>query len=142
MAEGTTSVTVTNIADSTYAQMIETAHHTITADTTAENGGQETGPTPFEILMASLGACTGMTMRMYAVRKNWPLEKTVVSVTHRAETAAQADGTKANVDLVTLHIEMQGALDDTQRARLLEIAGKCPVHRFMTNNPQIVTTSS
>ncbi|MCB9844810.1 MAG: OsmC family protein [Phycisphaeraceae bacterium] len=102
--------------------------HVVQTDEPRDEGGTDTGPTPMELMLLSLASCTAITVKMYADRKGWRLEDVHVSV-RRA-----SDGT-------TLHVAMHavGDLDEAQRARLLEIAGKCPVHRMLHDPPKIET---
>jgi len=100
------------------------------ADHEAAEGGTDTGPAPHELLLSALGACTSMTLRMYAERKGWPLQSVQVSL-----TATAADGKYT----ITRQITMAGDLDAEQRQRLLGIADKCPVHRTLTGEVVIQT---
>ena len=124
----------TAIASTTEAklrQKIQIGPHALTADEPAANGGDDDGPTPHELLLAGLAACTSMTLRLYAARKAWPLEG--------VETAVDGD----HVDgafVLTRHVTLKGPLTDEQRARLLEIANKCPVHRTLRSEIDIRTT--
>jgi putative redox protein len=103
------------------------------ADEPVEVGGMGSGPTPYELLAAGLGACSAMTVRLYATQKAWPLEKVRVAVRH----SRQKDQLPA--DLFQRELEVDGPLDDIQRARLLEIADKCPVHRTLEAGSAIRT---
>ncbi len=126
-----------------FAQRIEVRGHVVRADEPRSVGGTDTGATPSELLLASLGACTSMTMKMYAQRKAWPLDHVEVELRHERihkRDADQADGAKSRLSQrITKRIRIEGDLDDTQRARLLEIADRCPVHRTMKGDPEIVT---
>ena len=99
------------------------------ADEPIAAGGLGSGPNPYDLVGAALGACTAMTLRLYAARKGWPLDGVHVAIRHE-----RRDG-----DLFVREIRLDGALDDTQRARLLQIAEHCPVHRTLTNGSQIET---
>jgi putative redox protein len=115
-----------------YHTEILAGKHALLADEPESAGGGDTGPTPWGLLMAALGACTTITLRMYADRKEWPLEEIGVELTHRR--LDPADAPKNEAGLPKLHeidqtLELVGPLDDEQRARLLEIAHRCPVHR-------------
>lgn len=115
----------------------------LVADEPLEYGGGNEGPSPYEYLLAALGACTGMTIRMYAQSKGWPLEDAVVRLSHRkihAEDCRDCDEKGGQIDRIERELELHGELDDTQRQRLLEIAGRCPVHRTLTGEVRIGTT--
>ncbi|ARG55925.1 prolyl oligopeptidase family protein [Mycobacteroides abscessus] len=101
------------------------------------------GPTPYDLLLAALGACTSMTIRMYAERKRWPLESVVVDARHsrvHAQDCAELDKTKGFIDRIERHIMLQGPLSAIQRDRLMEIASRCPVHRTLRSEVDIRTT--
>lgn len=106
-------------------------------------GGTGSGPTPYDLLSASLGACTSMTLRMYADRKAWPIDDILVEVTHAKDHAADCEacveGQDVKVDIFERTIRVKGALDEEQRGRLLEIADKCPVHKSL-HSPVVVRT--
>ncbi|MDO9586853.1 MAG: bifunctional alpha/beta hydrolase/OsmC family protein [Brevundimonas sp.] len=102
------------------------------ADEPSSVGGLGTGPTPYDLLGAALGACTAMTCRLYADRKGWPLERIVVEVDHVAKTSSEPDQ-------FTRRIGFTGALDGVQRSRLFEIADRCPVHRTLTESATVST---
>lgn len=100
---------------------------TVRMDEPVEGGGEGTGPTPSETLLAALSGCTAMTLTMYAKRKQWPLTNVIVSATLERPGASEPGKPQRIVQTV----QLEGALDAEQRARLLEIAGKCPVHRTL-----------
>ena len=115
-------------------------HHHMQADEPAAYGGTNKGPSPYGFLSAGLAACTSMTIRMYARRKEWPLEHVSVDVSHDKVHAQDATGQQnQKVDRWVRRISLQGALDDAQRQRLLEIADKCPVHRTLEASSEVVT---
>lgn len=108
--------------------------HRFLADEPAAVGGGDAGPTPYDLLAAALGACVSMTVRMYAARKAWPLERISVDVSHakiHAADCVDCETREGKVDELRVSLTLEGPLDDEQRARLLEIAGKCPVHRTL-----------
>lgn len=115
-------------------------HHHMVADEPEAYGGTDRGPSPYGFLSAGLGACTSMTIRMYARRKGWPLEGVSVDVRHdkvHAQDAGTAQDTR--IDRFTRRITLEGPLTDDQRARLLEIADRCPVHRTLEAGAHITT---
>ncbi len=116
-------------------------HHTL-ADEPSTYGGTNKGMTPYQFLSAGLAACTSMTIRMYARRKGWPLEKIHVDVTHNkvhAQDCETCHATEGKVDIFTREIHLSGPLDDTQKQQLLGIADKCPVHRTFENDISVIT---
>jgi putative redox protein len=140
-SEGT--VTVTETGSGTYTQQITAGHHRLAADEPPPIG-DDAGPTPYDLLLAGLGACTSMTVRMYADRKGWPLERVRVTLRHsriHAEDCAECATTKRWIDHIDRDIELGGDLDDTQRQRLLQIAERCPVHQTLTGGVHITTFS-
>jgi putative redox protein len=132
-----TTVTVTESGEGLYTQDIQASHHSLKADEPLDLGGLGQGPAPYDLLLSALGACTSMTLRMYAHRKKWDLKKVTVRLTHKKE----ADAENKKVDVITRDITVEGALDDAQRQRLLEIANKCPVHKTLMESPRPVVTS-
>ena len=114
--------------------------HALLADEPISVGGEDLGPTPYDLLSASLATCSAMTMKMYAQRKGWPLEEALVHVRHERQhfEDCEPDSNKF-VDNFKKEIELQGPLDEKQRARLKEIASRCPVHRTLLNEITIDT---
>lgn len=124
-----------------YTAEVVAGKHLMLADEPEEAGGQDFGPSPYEYLAASLGACTAMTLRMYADRKKWELQKVVVHLDHEKdypEDVSDAEN-KKKISHIARAIELHGELDDDQRKRLLEIANKCPVHKTLSETPVIKT---
>ena len=114
--------------------------HHILADEPEAYGGTNRGLTPYGLVSAGLGACTSMTIRMYARRKGWPLEHVSVDVSHNKVHAQDAStGTGDKIDQFQRAIHLTGPLDESQKARLLEIADKCPVHRTLERSSEVVT---
>lgn len=113
------------------------------ADEPTSVGGAGTGPDPYEWVSAGLGACTSMTLQMYADRKNWPLERVTVRIDHAKKHASDCVdcGPKDKVDVFSRQLLIEGELDEAQRARLVEIADRCPVHRTLESTAVIETTA-
>lgn len=132
-------VRVAEADPSGFLQDVNTREHHVYADEPAAYGGTNKGMTPYGFLSAGLGACTSMTIRMYARRKKWPLTKVWVDVKHDAMHAQDADGGHSKIDQFVREIHLEGDLDETQRARLLEIADKCPVHKTLESSSEIKT---
>lgn len=115
----------------------------LVADEPLEYGGSNEGPSPYEYLLVALGACTAMTVQMYARRKGWALEEALVRLSHHkihAEDCRDCDEKERKIDRFERELELRGELDEIQRQRLLEIAGMCPVHRTLTGKVRIDTT--
>lgn len=141
-AEPGGSVYVEESGTSRLAQSIQAGRHSWTADEPL-GVGEDSGPTPYDLLLAALGACTSMTLRMFADRKGYPLEHVWVHLSHRrshSEDCADPLGKPCTVEHIDRQIRLTGPLDDAQRARLLEIADRCPVHRTVTHELTVTTT--
>lgn len=139
-SEGT--VTVTESDTGTYTQQITAGRHQLIADE-PQPISDDAGPTPYDLLLAGLGACTSMTIRMYANKKGWPLERVEVSLRHsriHAEDCAECETTKGWISHIDRSITLVGDLDDSQRQRLLAIAERCPVHQTLTSEVDIATS--
>jgi len=119
--------------------------HHLLADEPRSVGGDDTGPGPYDFVLAGLGACTSMTMRLYADRKSFPLERATVTLNHskiHAEDCEECEKRKGMLDQIEVAIGLEGPLDADQRKRILEIADKCPVHRTLTSEIRIVTRAA
>jgi len=122
-----------------FLQDVQSGPHHILADEPTKFGGTDKGLTPYGLVSAGLGACTSMTIRMYARRKGWPLSSVSVDISHAKEHAADAADPGAKVDHFDRTIRLEGDLTDEQRERLLEIADKCPVHRTLERASTVTT---
>jgi putative redox protein len=116
------------------AQDVAVGRHRLRADEPRNLGGDDTGPTPYGLLLSALGACTTMTLQLYAKRKQWPLEGVEVRLHHEKVHARDCEDCETRVgkiDRIDRELVIQGPLDDAQRTRLLEMADRCPVHRTL-----------
>lgn len=136
-------VTVRESGNGKFTQDIIVGKHVLTADEPVAGGGMDTGLSPYDFLLAALGSCTSMTLRMYADLKKIPLKETIVKLTYEkihATDCVNCDSNDARVDHIDRKIELLGEeLTQDQRAKLLEIANKCPVHRTLSS--KILITS-
>jgi uncharacterized OsmC-like protein len=138
--EGT--VLVRETRHSQFQQEIAVGKHRLLADEPVQAGGTDSGPGPYDLLLAALGACTSMTIRLYADRKQIPLERTLVHLRHEkiyAADCADCETKEGKIDRIDRQISFEGDLDAATRARLLEIAEKCPVHRTLKSEIDIRT---
>lgn len=142
MAENPSYVTV-ETGSGKFQQTVRIGNHQFLADEPESFGGTDSGPSPYDLLLAALGSCTSMTMKMYADRKNIPLESVHVELEHsraHAEDCHDCDKADKRIDVIDRSITLRGDLTDEQRKKLLEIAEKCPVHRTLENRIDIHTT--
>ena len=135
-------VIVRGAADGFAQEIIAGAHH-LRSDEPTSAGGTGTGPTPYDLFLAALGSCTSMTLAIYARRKKWPLEGVTVRLRHsrvHAKDCADCETKDARLTVIDREIELEGSLDEVQRARLLAIANRCPVHLTLSSRIDIRTT--
>jgi uncharacterized OsmC-like protein/alpha-beta hydrolase superfamily lysophospholipase len=135
-------VVVRETRNGKFQQSISIGPHRMLADEPVAAGGDDTGPGPYDLVLAGLGACTSMTMRLYADRKSLPLERVTVTLKHsniHAQDCAECETREGMLDQIERVIAMEGSLDGEQRRKLMEIADKCPVHRTLTSEIHIVS---
>lgn len=135
-------VLVTETGAGLFTQVMLDDTHAVMADEPKARGGDDLGPSPYGLLLMSLGACTSMTLRLYADRKQWPMERVVVRLRHTKTHEIDAERPEAAdsyLDRIDRSLEFIGPLDEEQLTRLMEIADKCPVHRTLTGRIQINT---
>lgn len=125
-----------------FQQAVTAGRHRFLADEPSDVGGLDSGPGPYDLLLAGLGACTSMTLRMYAERKKLPLARVRVTLAHRrthAEDCVDCDEKDRRIEIIDREVTLDGELSEDERVRLLEIADKCPVHRTLNSHPRIET---
>jgi putative redox protein len=135
-------VVVRETREGKFTQLVAAGRHIVRADEPVAAGGLDSGMSPYDCLLAGLGACTSMTLRLYADLKGLPLERATVELRHdkiHAVDCAECETKDGKLDLIERVIRLEGALDAAQRAKLLEIANKCPVHRTLTSEITIPT---
>lgn len=135
-------VRVAEAGEGRFAQLITLGRHHLRADEPASVGGDDSGPSPYDLLLAGLGACTSMTVRLYAAQKKWPLARVTVDLAHdkvHATDCAECETREGRIDRIERVLTLEGDLDEAQRARLLEIANKCPVHRTLHSEVWVPT---
>ena len=140
--EAPRNVVVRETRNGKFQQTVTTGPHKMLADEPVAAGGEDSGPGPYDFLLAGLGACTSMTMRLYADRKSLPLDRVTVTLKHSkiyAKDCEECETRDGMLDQIERDISIEGALDADQRKRLMEIADKCPVHRTLTSEIRIVT---
>lgn len=125
-----------------FAQHITAGGYELSADEPLAVGGTQTGPDPYQLLLAALGSCTSMTVALYARRKQWALKRVRVRLAHSkvwVQDCAHCETEEGRIDRIEQELELDGDLSADQRQRLIEIAGKCPVHRTLKSEVDIVT---
>jgi putative redox protein len=147
------AVTVSHVPGTAYQTRIDTGDIAFIADEPVDSGGGGLGPNPYELFLAALGHCTVLTILLYARRKGWPVEGVTVRARHEREIVddmANGEPIRRKIERIVQEIALAGPLDDEQRSRIIEIAGKCPVHRTITGDlvvleveaPQLVADPS
>jgi len=136
-------IKVVESGEGKFTEHLLDGRHRLIADEPVAAGGQDRGPGPYDLLLMALGACTTMTLRLYADRKRWPLERVSVKLRHAkiyAQDCADCETKQGKLDRIERVIGLEGVLDPAQRQRLLEIADMCPVHRTLTSEIKIETS--
>jgi putative redox protein len=136
-------VKVVESGDGKFTEYLMDGRHRLVSDEPAAVGGNDRGPGPYELLLMALGACTSMTLRLYADRKRWSLHRVSVRLRHakiHAEDCTDCETKQGMLDRIERVISLEGELDPAQRQRLLEIADMCPVHRTLTSEIKIETS--
>jgi putative redox protein len=134
------TVVVASTGVGTFQQMMLDGRHVLHADEPIAAGGNDTGPGPYELLLMALGSCSSMTIHLYAAQHKWPLEQVVIRLRQErvhVQDCVNCERPDAMIHRIEKKIELVGALDDKQRARLLEIGDRCPVHRTLTSKIEI-----
>lgn len=126
---------IVSIGKIAYTTTVQYGKHQIIVDEPEDLGGQDEGINPTPLLLSSLGSCKAITVKMYADRKNWPLEEVVVRLTHEVQQSEQQQTT-----YIQCFLSFKGDLDDIQKQRLSKIAEKCPVHKILSN-PIVITSN-
>ena len=142
MAEKTEPHVIVHGTAAGFAQEIEIGSHELFADEPLSYGGTDSGPSPYDLILAALGACTSMTIGLYARKRSWPVEKITVSLWHskiHAKDCDDCETKEGRIDRIEMEIHLDGSLTDEQRAKLIEVAGKCPVHQTLTSEINIKT---
>jgi len=137
-----TKVIVQSLGDYTHAQLITAPGRGLVADEPAEDGGDNFGPSPYELLTAALGACTAMTLQIYARRKGYPLEEVAVEVeherTHAEDCTKCQEPREGRIEVLHRRIVLRGPLTEEQRDDLLRVAARCPVHKTLKAAPEVI----
>jgi uncharacterized OsmC-like protein/alpha/beta superfamily hydrolase len=140
--EAAQGVRVAETGAGRFSQLVVAGRHGFRADEPVAAGGDDSGPSPYELLLAALGTCTSMTLRMYAAQKQWPLERVTVDLRHEkihAVDCMECETREGRIDRIERTIRIEGPLEPDQRGRLLEIADRCPVHRTLHGEVRIIT---
>lgn len=138
-----TTVLVQSVLDYRYAQLLTADHRSLVADEPREVGGDDLGPDPYQLLLWSLGACTSITLQMYARHQRIPLQEIAIEVehqrSHKRDAERDIEGGREHLETIYRRITLRGeGLTDAHRDALLRVAQRCPVHRTLTETPEII----
>jgi putative redox protein len=142
MAERTEPHAIVHGDAAGFAQKVQIGSYQLTTDEPVSYGGTDSGPSPYDLILAALGSCTSMTIGLYARKRSWPVEKITVSLWHskiHAKDCDDCETKEGRIDRIEMEIHIDGALTDEQRVKLMEIAEKCPVHQTLTSEINIKT---
>jgi putative redox protein len=145
MAERTEPHVIVNGDAKGFAQRVQVGPHRLTTDEPVSYGGTDSGPSPYDLILAALGSCTSMTIGLDARKRSWPVDKITVSLWHskiHAKDCDDCETKEGRIDRIEMEIHLDGTLTDEQRAKLMEIAGKCPVHQTLTSEINIKTKAA
>lgn len=132
-----------HLGDQNYKTVMTAGPHELIADEPDDAGGKDKGPDPYDYLLMALGSCSVITMKMYANRKEWPVEDIYIEMTHskaHAQDCEDCDDPKSKIDKIDKNIIVEGELIEEQLDRLLEISKKCPVHKTLLNDVEIISS--
>ena len=133
-------VLVTHEGGNLFAHSIRAGRHLFRADEPLAYGGTDTGPTPYDLLLGAMGSCTSMTLRLYAQRKGWPLQRVEVRLSHsriHARDCEDCETKEGKIDVIDREVLLEGPLTAAQRTRLMEIADRCPVHQTLAGGMKV-----
>lgn len=132
-----------HLSKENYKTVMTAGNHELLADEPSHMGGKDSGPDPYDYLLMSLGSCTVITLKMYADRKKWDIEDIYVELRHfkeHADDCVDCKDPKAKIDKIEKEIIVKGNISDEQREKLLEISKKCPVHKTLFSNVEVIST--
>ena len=142
MAQGTEPHVVVHGDAKGFAQKVQIGSYQLTTDEPVSYGGTDSGPSPYDLILAALGSCTSMTIGLYARKRNWPVTGITVSLWHtkiHAQDCDDCETKEGRIDRIEMEIHLDGTLTEEQRIKLMEIAEKCPVHQTLTSEINIKT---
>ena len=140
MADGTEPHVIVRGDAEGFTQKVQVGSHQLMTDEPVSYGGMDSGPSPYDLILAALGSCTSMTIGLYARKRSWPVDKITVSLWHskiHAKDCDDCETKEGRIDRIEMEIHLDGSLTDEQRAKLMEVAEKCPVHQTLTHEINI-----